>query len=535
MGCRSYPNGYHAGRMRRFATLLTALVSGWVVHGADVVVRIEVAPGLKYDPERFAVAPGDHVTVEFHNGDEMIHNFVVTAPGKRLKVVSAALELGSSGPGRNFVPDLKDVLWSTRALNPNETTTLSFTAPEEEGVYPYVCTFPGHGFLMYGAMYVTRHALTPIESDPNIPRVVSPSTAPRDGLLQVGDRPIVSRTFLPDCGPAAIAVGMPGGQAYCFDAGSCRLRYVWKGGFVDNTDQWAGKGDLWSKVVGRIYYRTPAAPWLRFGDAAHVPSARWRGYRLVDGYPQFIYTLDGAETHELIRPVAGGVEIAYEIPSAPGPVFFVTDADGGASVASSAGTWSGATLSLTAAEAARFTITLTERPKIEPLAYWSMNDALWGAEVDPKPGVVGRAFTPGGLERTPHVLDTGIKASALSGGGTLMAWVKTNPGGPDFAPVFSAGSSFIVPAPRQDGRWHHLVITCPPRGGVGRRFVDGVDEGPEPLRLPSSDPPFEIGSEGGRFLAGLLDEVRIYDRVLPAPEIESIYRREAREGGLLPQ
>jgi len=462
---------------------------------------------------------------------------VVTAPGERLKVVSAALELGADGPGRNFVPNLKDVLWSTRALNPGETIKLAFTAPEAEGVYPYVCTFPGHGFVMYGAMYVTRGGLPPIESDPNIPPVVAPAAEVKDGLLKVGDRPVVSRTFLPDCGPAAVAVGLPGGQSYCFDASACRLRYAWKGGFVDNTEQWAGKGDLWSKVVGRIYYRAPATPWLRIGSVEHVPEARWHGYRLVGGFPQFMYTLDGTEVHELVRPRTGGggLEISYEIPSSAGPVYLVSDKDGGASVSSSAGKWNGPVLTLAPGDAARFTVALTERPGIEPLGYWSMNDALWGSEVNPEPGVVGRAFKPGGLEETLRVLDSGITASELGSGGTLMAWVKAAGGPAAFAPIFSAGPSFVVLSPALDGRWHHIVVALPPDGAPARLYVDGSDRGAAGVRLPAADANLEIGSSGGRFLAGLLDEVRIYDRVLPASEIAADYRREAEVGKLLPQ
>jgi plastocyanin len=515
--------------MTVLATLAAALAAG----GAEVTVNVSVAPGLKYNPARFAVAPGDQVRVVFHNGDEMIHNFVVTAPGSRLKVVSAALELGANGPGRNFVPDLGEVLWSAPALNPGETATLAFTAPSKEGVYPYVCTFPGHGFVMYGAMYVTRGELPAAETDPNIPPVVAAAAELKDGLLTVGDNPVVSRTFLPDCGPAAVAVGLPGGQSYCFDAGACRLRYAWKGGFVDNTEQWAGKGEIWSRVVGRVYYRAPAAPWLRVGAQDRVAEPRWRGYRLVRGYPQFLYEVDGTQVRELIRPRpgGGGLEIAYEIPSAPGPVYFVFDREGGAAFGSSAGTWSGSVLTLAPGEASSFMITLTERPGVEPLGYWSMNDPIWGAEKDPKPGVVGRAFTPGGLEETPHVLDSGVAASELAGGATLMAWVKTGANGTP-GPIFSAGPSFVVPSQVQDDRWHHVALTLDKGGEGARLYVDGSDRGASGLRLPAANARVEIGSAGGRFLSGLLDEVRIFDRVLPGSEIAATYRREAALGNL---
>ena len=528
--------------MRLALAFLAVLAAALTAAAAEVTVRIAVAPGLKFDPPRFAAAPGSHVTVIFHNGDEMIHNFVITRPGERLKVVTAALTLGADGPAQNFVPDLSEVLWSTRALNPGDTATLAFIAPAAEGVYPFVCTFPGHGFVMYGAMYVTTGGLPPLAADRNIPPESAAAGAgtsgPGDGLLVVADRPLVSRTFLPDCGPAAIAVGLPGGQSYCFDAGTCQLRYAWKGGFVDNTDQWDGKGDQWSKVVGRIYYRAPARPWLRLGRPDLLAEPRWRGYRLVHGSPQLLYTLDGVAVKETIRPRAGGagLQIAYEIASAPGPVYFAIDPEGGAAFTASAGTWAGGVLTLSPAEAAHFEVTLAARPRVEPVRYWSMNDALWSTNnIDPEPGVVGRAFTPGGLQKTPRVLEAGVKTSELKDGGTLMAWVKVRqwPVSGLPAPVFSAGPSLVVAPPWRDDRWHHLAVVFP-AAGPGRLYVDGSDRGEAGLQLPAPAAGLEVGSAGGRFLHGLLDEVRIYDRVLPPGEIAALYHREAALGGLLP-
>jgi hypothetical protein len=389
-------------------------------------------------------------------------------------------------------------------------------------------------------MYVTTKPFPALASDHNIPPLASTALSPgaevRDGLLVVGDKPVVSRTFLPDCGPAAVAVGLPGGQCYCFDAGTCHLRYAWRGGFVDNTDQWAGKGDLWSQVVGRIYFRAPVDGWLRLGSPGRIPAARWHGYRLVGDFPQFLYTLDGVEVRQLIRsnPKGSGLEISYEIPEAQGSVSFVFDPESGAKVEASTGSWKGPILTLTSVEARHFTITLTERPGIEPLGYWSMNDALWSSETSPQPGVVGRAFTPGGMEATPRVLDSGISANQLSGGGTLMAWAKV-PAGEAPAPVFSAGPAFLVSPSQRDNRWHQIVLTFPPAGGSGHLFVDGSDCGASALRLPRGDIHFEIGSAAGRFLPGLLDEVRIYDRLLSADEIKATYRREAAVGNLLPK
>jgi putative heme-binding domain-containing protein len=39
-------------------------------------------------------------------------------------------------------------------LQPRESQRLSFNAPSNPGVYPYVCTYPGHWRRMFGALYV---------------------------------------------------------------------------------------------------------------------------------------------------------------------------------------------------------------------------------------------------------------------------------------------------------------------------------------------------------------------------------------------
>src|SRR3954453_2886035 len=89
--------------------------------GEPVEVKIGVLPGLKFDVQRFAVAPGSEVKIVLRNPDQMIHNLVITKPGARMEVVLAALALGAEGPAKNFVPESPKVLWHTRALNPGET------------------------------------------------------------------------------------------------------------------------------------------------------------------------------------------------------------------------------------------------------------------------------------------------------------------------------------------------------------------------------------------------------------------------------
>ncbi len=522
----------------RFARFLCFLLPLSLTAVEPVVVKMSVLPGLQFDRTRFAVPPGAKVTVQFSNPDQMIHNFVVTAPGARAEVVTAALGLGAEGPAKNFIPDSKKVLWYTKALNPGETTELTFTAPAEESVLPYVCTSMGHGFVMYGAMYVTTKPLPPLAADPNVPPVATAVTDASDFSHTTLDRIVVSRTFLPDCGPAAIAVGMPGGQSYVFDAGLCRLRYAWRGGYVDNGEHWQGKGEACGKVVGRIYYRAPGAALIRIGDAAREPAARWHGYDLGKDGPAFRYTVDGCEVRERPAPLKGGsgIVFSYAIEAKGAPVHFVTDPESGAKFSSSAGTWNRGVLTLSAEQAANFTLTMTERPGIEPLKYWSMNDLVFQNRKDPQGGVIGRAFTPGGTDGKPKRLSAGVGTDAFKRAGTLMAWVKgapkksdAKPGAESEQPIFSAGldpNAFMLAAPESDEKWHHVALAV--TDGATVLYVDGHERSAG-ADWPANDAEIFLGSAGEKtYLRGLLDEVRLFDRRLPEKEIRRIYAREAR-------
>jgi azurin len=86
----------------------------------------------------------------------MMHNFVLTYPGKGMDVGNTAMQLGVSGEGMNFVPKSDDVIAHTKILHPESSETIYFTIPDEPGDYDFVCTFPGHAFLMKGTLRVTK-------------------------------------------------------------------------------------------------------------------------------------------------------------------------------------------------------------------------------------------------------------------------------------------------------------------------------------------------------------------------------------------
>ena len=86
--------------------------------------------------------------------DDMLHNFVLTVPGRGQAIGEAAMALGVEGATKHYVPDSADVLIHTGLTLPETSDTIFFTAPTKPGDYDYVCTFPGHSVLMKGILRV---------------------------------------------------------------------------------------------------------------------------------------------------------------------------------------------------------------------------------------------------------------------------------------------------------------------------------------------------------------------------------------------
>ena len=131
-------------------------------------ISINAIGGLQYDLVRFKVKSGAKVKIILTNKDDVSHNLLITQPGARLEVVDASLKLGNDGLKMNYIPKLPEVLWSIKMLAPGETKSITFTTSKKPGVYPYVCTYPGHGFL-FELMHVSNEAIPAIKNDPNIP------------------------------------------------------------------------------------------------------------------------------------------------------------------------------------------------------------------------------------------------------------------------------------------------------------------------------------------------------------------------------
>jgi len=124
------------------------------------VIAIGTVPSrMIYDKEVLVVQAGKPVEFRFSNSDHMPHNFAIVQPGALQEIGESAEATARDADAiqRHYVPKSDKVLLASQLLQPGESQALSFEVPDEPGVYPYVCTYPGHWRRMFGAMYVVAN------------------------------------------------------------------------------------------------------------------------------------------------------------------------------------------------------------------------------------------------------------------------------------------------------------------------------------------------------------------------------------------
>ncbi len=124
------------------------------------VIAIGTVPHrMIFDKEQIVVQAGKPVEFRFSNSDNMPHNFAIVQPGSLAEIgqLAEATARDAGAKERHFIPQSNKILLASKLLEPTQNQALSFEAPETPGVYPYVCTYPGHWRRMYGALYVVEN------------------------------------------------------------------------------------------------------------------------------------------------------------------------------------------------------------------------------------------------------------------------------------------------------------------------------------------------------------------------------------------
>ncbi len=121
------------------------------------VIAVSTVPErMIYDKERIVVEAGKPVELRLSNADQMPHNLALVLPGA-MEEIGELAEATATEPDameRQYVPKSEKVLLASKLLQPGEFEAISFEAPKQPGVYPYVCTYPGHWRRMYGMLVV---------------------------------------------------------------------------------------------------------------------------------------------------------------------------------------------------------------------------------------------------------------------------------------------------------------------------------------------------------------------------------------------
>lgn len=117
-----------------------------VVHDGRPI-RITANDQMKFDVTEITAKAGEKLSVTFGNTGttpkfSMGHNWVLLAGGT--DAGAFAMSSAEAATTDYVRKDAKEILAATKLLGPNESDTVTFTAPTAPGRYEFICTFPGH-------------------------------------------------------------------------------------------------------------------------------------------------------------------------------------------------------------------------------------------------------------------------------------------------------------------------------------------------------------------------------------------------------
>jgi azurin len=111
-------------------------------------IEIQASDTMRFTPARIDARPGERLRVVLKDVGTvpkaaMAHNFVLLKKGVDPK---AFCEKSLTARDADYVaPSVKgQVLAATTLVGPGESAEVSFIAPEQNGDYIFICSFPGH-------------------------------------------------------------------------------------------------------------------------------------------------------------------------------------------------------------------------------------------------------------------------------------------------------------------------------------------------------------------------------------------------------
>jgi azurin/glucose/arabinose dehydrogenase len=126
----------------------------------DVFVIKTVREQMRYNTPQLVVEAGKPFQVIFENPDAMPHNMVFVQPDTAQAVAESVQTQAPDkldGQGRAYLPaNDPRVFAASKLIEAGQKETFTVNAPAQEGIYEYVCTFPGHWAIMRGKIIVTK-------------------------------------------------------------------------------------------------------------------------------------------------------------------------------------------------------------------------------------------------------------------------------------------------------------------------------------------------------------------------------------------
>ena len=96
-----------------------------------------------FDPNEFTIPAGEEITLHVTHHGTMEHNFII-------------MNYGTDAGDMFDEEDTVNIFWKV-TLQPGESETVVFTAPEQPGTYQVICGMPGHlQSGMIGKLIVTE-------------------------------------------------------------------------------------------------------------------------------------------------------------------------------------------------------------------------------------------------------------------------------------------------------------------------------------------------------------------------------------------
>jgi azurin len=143
-------------RLTRLVLIVLIVIQARGMSDEPVLFTIKTLPAqMRYDVTELTISPRAQVKIIFENTDDMPHNMVFFQPDTDVVAVSnKQLEKPEEAVKRNWLPEDPRMWLHSKLLNPKEREEIVFTAPDKPGIYPFVCTFPGHAVTMQGRLKI---------------------------------------------------------------------------------------------------------------------------------------------------------------------------------------------------------------------------------------------------------------------------------------------------------------------------------------------------------------------------------------------